>query len=61
LRTNMRQLVFGTISAGDASHYGLSIIALNTVDVGEYSAELRVWGVDVPERTSDIEIIVLPP
>ena len=37
-------LIFGTISAGDASHYGLTIIALNTVDVGEYSAKLRVWG-----------------
>jgi hypothetical protein len=61
LQTNTRQLIFGTISAGDASHYGLTIIALNTVDVGEYSAKLRVWGANVPEKTSDIKIIVLPP
>ena len=61
LQTNVRQLIFGTISAGDASHYGLTIIASNDVDVGEYSAKFRVWGANVPERSIDIEVIVLPP
>jgi hypothetical protein len=61
LQTNVRQLIFGTISAGDASHYGLTIIASNHVAVGEYSAKFRVWGANVPERSIDIEVIVLPP
>lgn len=61
LQTSTRQLSFGTISSGDASHYGLTIIASNTVDIGEYSAKLKVWGANVPEKTSDIKIIVLPP
>ena len=61
LQTNMRQLIFGTISPGDASHYGLTIIALNTVEVGEYHAKLAVWGANIPEKTSDITILVLPP
>jgi len=61
LQTNTRQLIFGTISPGDASHYGLTIIASNTVDAGDYSAKLTVWGANVPERTTDIKIIVLPP
>jgi hypothetical protein len=61
LQTNTRQLMFGTISPGDASHYGLTIITSNTVDIGEYFAKLTVWGANVPERTSNIEIIVVPP
>lgn len=60
-QTNTRQLIFGTISAGDASHYSIAIIALNTVDIGEHLAKLRVWGANVPERTIEMEIVVLPP
>lgn len=58
LQTNTRQLIFGTISAGDASHYGLTIIALNTAEAGEYSAKLTIRGANVPEKTVDIAIIV---
>ena len=61
LQTNKRQLIFGTISPGDASHYNLTIIASNSVDAGEYSAKLTVWVANVPEKTSDINIIVPPP
>ena len=59
LQTSTRQLIFGGINAGDASHYGLTIIALNTVEMGEYHAELTVWGANIPTETIDIEITVL--
>ncbi len=61
LQTNTRQLMFGTISPGDASHYDLTIIALNSVEEGEYHARLTVWGANVPEEASDIKIMILPP
>jgi hypothetical protein len=60
LQTNTRQLVFGTISPGDASHYGLTIVSSSAVDVGKYFATLTVWGANVPQRALDIEIIVTP-
>ena len=61
LQTRTRQLIFGTISPEDASHYGLTIIGLSTVEVGEYHAKLTVWGANMPRRVNDIEITVLPP
>lgn len=61
LQTKTCQLMFGTISPGDASHYGLTIIALNSVEIGEHHAKLTVWGANIPEQTSDIKILVLPP
>lgn len=59
LQTGTRQLLFGSISPGDASHYGLTIIVLDTVEVGEYHAKLAVWGANTPTRENEIEIIVL--
>ncbi len=53
--------MFGSISPGDASHYGLTIIVLDTVEVGEYHAKLTVWGANIPAIESDIEITVLAP
>jgi uncharacterized membrane protein len=61
LQTKTRQLIFGAISPGDASHYGLTIIALNSIEEGEYHARLTVWGANVPEEASDIKIMILPP
>lgn len=61
LRTRVRQLIFGTISPGDASHYGLTIVVSKTVEVGEYHAKLTIWGANIPRKAIDIEIIVLPP
>jgi hypothetical protein len=61
LQTGTRQLLFGSISTGDASHYSLTIIALGTVEVGEYHAKLAVWGANTPTRESEIEITVLAP
>lgn len=61
LQTSTRQLIFGGISPGDASHYGLTIIVLNTVEVGEYHAKLTVWGANIPTTVIDIEITVLSP
>jgi len=60
-QTSTRQLIFGGIDAGDASHYGLTIIVLNTVEMGEYHAELTVWGANISTETIDIEITVLSP
>ena len=59
LRTRTRQLIFGTISPSDASHYSLTMIVLNTVEVGEYHAKLAIWGANILEKVIDIEITVL--
>jgi hypothetical protein len=58
LQNRTRQLMFGDISSGDASHYGLTITVLNTVEVGEYHAQLAIWGENVPKIVSDIKIVV---
>jgi hypothetical protein len=58
LQTRTRQLIFGDISSGDASHYDLIITVLDTVEVGEYHAQLAVWGENVPRTVSDIKIVV---
>jgi hypothetical protein len=59
LQTSTRQLIFGGISAGDASHYGLAIIVSSIVEMGEYHAELTIKGANIPTETLDIEITVL--
>jgi len=58
LQTRTRQLIFGDISSGDASHYDLIITVLDTVEVGEYHAQLAVWGENVPRTVSNIKIVV---
>ncbi len=60
LQTWTRQLIFGDISPGDASHYGLTITALDTVEEGEYHASLTVRGSNIPAEDVDLEITVLP-
>lgn len=58
-QTNTRQLNFGGIDAGDASHYGLTIIASNTVELGLHHAKLTISGANIPTETIDIGIAVL--
>lgn len=59
LQTSTRQLIFGGIEAGEASHFGLTIIVSNIVKTGEYHAELTIKGANIPTETHDIEITVL--
>ncbi len=60
-QNSTRQLNFGGISAGDASHYGLTIIVSNTVEMGEHHAKLTIWGANIPTETIDIGITALSP
>ena len=54
-----RQLIFGTIMPGDASHYGLTIIVSNSIVLGEYHATLTIWGENLPRHAIDIKITVI--
>lgn len=54
-----RQLIFGTIIPGDASHYGLTIIVSNSIVLGEYHAILTIWGENLPRQAIDIRISVI--
>ncbi len=58
-QASTRQLNFGGIDAGDASHYGLTVIASNTVALGLYHAKLTISGANILTETIDIEITVL--
>ena len=44
------------IGAGDANHYGLVIIVLNIVEIGESHAELTIKDASTPIEKIDIEI-----
>ncbi|MFW9856803.1 MAG: hypothetical protein ACFFFG_17270 [Candidatus Thorarchaeota archaeon] len=58
LQTRTRQLTFGTIWPGDASHYGLTIIVSDTVTLGECQANLTIWGENIPKEVILIQICV---
>jgi hypothetical protein len=60
-QTNTRQLIFGGIDAGDASHYGLTIIVSNTAEIGEHHARLTISGANIPTETIDIVFTVRSP
>ena len=58
--TQTRDLIFGTILRGDASHYRLEIIAENDLESGTYYAKFTFWGKNVQTHEIDIELIVDP-
>ena len=47
LHTQTRDLIFGTILRGDASHYRLGILAENSLESGTYYAKFTFWGKNV--------------
>jgi predicted transcriptional regulator len=53
-----RRLIFGDISPGDASHYGLNIVVQESVSPGEHHISLVIWGDNVPRESIDIEVMV---
>lgn len=53
-----RRLIFGDISPGDASHYGLKIKVSSSLKPREYHAKLIIKGDNIPKETIDITIIV---
>ncbi|MHA2226397.1 MAG: hypothetical protein ACXAC8_14405 [Candidatus Hodarchaeales archaeon] len=54
-----RQLIFGSIWPGDASHYGLTIIVSDSIAFGIYHATFTIWGENLPITAIDIEITVV--
>jgi uncharacterized membrane protein len=58
LHTQSRDLTFGLIPSGDASHYSLNILAENDLESGTYYAKFTFWGKNVQTHEMDIEIVV---
>ncbi len=61
MQTRNRELIFGSIPPGDASHYGLETLVSNDTDTGEYSVKISIWGSNIGESEHDIDIVVITP
>ena len=59
MQTRTRQLIFGSVPPGDASHYGFEILVSNSTDTGEYSVQIIIWGSNITELVRDIEVVVV--